>query len=63
MSIFKLFDSYSLRARLFPALLAAAPALAALGLLISWKSFDLSSIFATLAIFVLLFTLSDYARI
>ena len=62
MSIFKLFDAYSLRARLLPALLAAAPSVAALMLLISWRSFDLTSTFATLATFVLLYALSDFAR-
>ena len=62
MSVIKLFDAYSLRARLLPALLAAAPSVAALMLLISWKSFDLTSAFATLATFVLLYALSDFAR-
>ena len=62
MSVIKLFDAYSLRARLLPALLAAAPSVAALMLLISWKSFDLTSTFATLATFVLLYALSDFAR-
>jgi hypothetical protein len=62
MSVIKLFDAYSLRARLLPALLAAAPSVAALMLLITWKSLDLTSAFATLATFVLLYALSDFAR-
>lgn len=61
-SMFKLFDAYSLRARLFPAIIAAAPALAALALLISWKSFDLSNLVATLGLLVLLFAIADLSH-
>ncbi len=62
MDAFRLFDAYSLRARLFPAIVAAAPALAALPLLISWKSFGLSNLIATLGIMVLLFAIADFSR-
>lgn len=62
MEAFKFFDAYSIRARLFPAIIAAAPALAALTLLISWKSFGLSNLIATLGILVLLFAISDFSR-
>lgn len=62
MNLFKVFDAYSLRARLFPAIIAAAPALAALVLLISWKSFELSNVILTVAIFVLFFATADFAR-
>lgn len=62
MEVFKLFDAYSLRARLFPAIVAAAPALAALALLISWKSFGLSNLIATLGLLVLLFAIADFSR-
>jgi len=62
MDALKVFDAYSLRARLFPAIITAAPALAALILLISWKSFELSNATATLAIVVLLFAIADFAR-
>ncbi|WP_080436233.1 hypothetical protein [Burkholderia ubonensis] len=62
MDLLKVFDAYSLRARLFPAIIAAAPALAALTLLISWKSFELSNAIAMLAVFVLLFAIADIAR-
>lgn len=58
----KVFDAYSLRARLFPAIIAAAPALAALALLISWKSFELSNVIATISVFVLLFAVADFSR-
>jgi len=62
MDVFKLFDAYSLRARLFPAIIAAAPALSALALLISWKSFGLSNLVATLGLLVLLFAIADLSR-
>ena len=61
MEVLKIFDAYSLRARLFPAIIAAAPALAALTLLISWRS-DLSNAIATIASLVLLFAIADLAR-
>ena len=62
METLKLFDAYSIRARLFPAIIAAAPAFAALALLISWTSFGLSNVIASLGILVLLFALADLAR-
>ena len=62
MEAFKFFDAYSIRARLFPAIIAAAPALAALTLLISWKSFELSNLIATLGMLVLLFAIADFSR-
>lgn len=62
MEIVKVFDAYSLRARLFPAIIAAAPAFAALALLISWRRFELSNAIATVAILVLLFAVADFAR-
>ncbi|MFT3941569.1 hypothetical protein [Rhodopseudomonas sp.] len=60
--LFKFLDAYTLRARLFPAVLAAAPALAALALLISWERIALSNVIATGALLVLLFALADFAR-
>jgi hypothetical protein len=62
MDMLKVFDAYSLRARLFPAIIAIAPALAALALLISWKSLELSNSIATVAVLVLLFAIADFAR-
>ncbi len=55
-------DAYSVRARLFPAILAAAPAFAALALLISWERIALSNIIATTALLVLVFALAEFAR-
>lgn len=62
MDYFKFFDSYSLRARLFPAIIAAAPAFAAIALLISWKSFEISNAIATVAAVVMLYAIADFAR-
>lgn len=62
MEVFKFFDAYSIRARLFPAIVAAAPALAALTLLISWKTFGLSNVIASLGILVLLWAIADFSR-
>ncbi len=58
----KIFDAYSLRARLFPAIIAVAPALAALALLISWRSFELSNAIVSIAMLVLVFAMADFAR-
>lgn len=60
--MFKFFDAYSLRARLFPALLAILPALAALAILISWSKFGLTNFIATAAIPVLVYASADIAR-
>jgi hypothetical protein len=62
MDYFKFFDTYSLRARLFPAIIAAAPAFAAIALLISWKSFEISNAIATIAAVVMLYAIADFAR-
>lgn len=60
--MFKFLDAYSLRARLFPAILGVAPALAALALLISWEKIALSNTIATAGLLVLVFALADFAR-
>jgi hypothetical protein len=61
-AIVRFFDPYSLRARLLPAILGAAPALAAVLLLISWRTFELSSIVGVLGSLALVYALSDWAR-
>lgn len=62
MEIFKFFDAYSIRARLFPAIIMAAPALAAMTLLISWKTFGLSNMIVSLGLLVMLFAIADFSR-
>jgi hypothetical protein len=61
-AMLRFLDPYTIRARLFPAALGAAPALAALLLLISWKTLELSNVVATFAALVLVYALSDWAR-
>src|ERR1700675_91449 len=58
----KYLDAYTLRARLAPAIIAAAPAFAFVALLISWSRFSMSNAIATIGLTVLLFALSDFAR-
>ena len=60
--MFKYLDPYTLRARLSPAIIAAAPAFAAIALLISWSSLSVSNSIATIGLVVLLFALADLAR-
>jgi hypothetical protein len=55
-------DVYTVRARLFPAIIAAAPAIALAAVFVFWESFHLQGVIATLALAVLLFVLSDVAR-
>jgi hypothetical protein len=61
-TMLRFLDAYALRARLFPVIIGAAPALAALTLLISWKSFQLSNIVATVGMLVVIYALADWAR-
>jgi hypothetical protein len=60
--VFKYLDPYTLRARLSPAIIAAAPAFAAIALLLSWTQFSLSNTIATAGLVALLFALADIAR-
>ena len=55
-------DSYNLRARLFPAILGIAPAIALAAISISWNQIGLPQVIATVAVGVLFFTFSDIAR-
>lgn len=55
-------DAYTIRARLFPAIIGVLPAPAVLALLITWTNVSLTNILATLAIFVIMFVLADFAR-
>ncbi|WP_346295752.1 hypothetical protein LRC39_22945 [Rhodopseudomonas sp. P1] len=55
-------DSYALKARYYPALLATIPALVALAIVISRAKFSLTTGIASLAIPVLVFAAADIAR-
>lgn len=58
----KFFDAYTIRARVFPAIIAAIPALAMLILLVSWTGLALSSGIATIGLLIILYMFSDFAR-
>lgn len=58
----KFFDAYTIRARVFPAIIAAIPAVAMLVLLVSWAGLALSSGIATVGVVVVLYMFSDFAR-
>ena len=55
-------DYYTLRARLFPAIIAAAPALALATAWVSWDGLNISQLLGTIAICVVLYAFSDVAR-
>ncbi len=58
----KFLDAYTLRARLFPAIIGAAPAFAAIALLISWDKIALSNLVSTGGLLVIVYALADAAR-
>jgi hypothetical protein len=58
----KFFDGYTIRARVFPAIIAAIPALAMVILLVSWTGLALSSGIATIGLIIILYMFSDFAR-
>lgn len=58
----KFFDAYTIKARVFPAIIAAIPALAMLIVLVSWTGLALSSGIATIGLVVILYMFSDFAR-
>jgi hypothetical protein len=57
-----IFDAYIMRARLAPAILAGAPAFALAIALVSWGSFGLTHVIATVALTALFAAFSDVAR-
>jgi len=62
MNAFKLFDAYSLRARLFPALWASASVIAAIALIVPWHRFSIFHAIGSVAVPVVLFAMADLAR-
>jgi hypothetical protein len=62
MSALKIFDAYSLRARLFPILFASASLLVALAVLIPWHRLSWTHAVAGIAVPVILFVAADIAR-
>ncbi|RWP25157.1 MAG: hypothetical protein EOR02_29960 [Mesorhizobium sp.] len=55
-------DAYSIRARLFPAVLAIAPAIALATVAVTWNHLSLPQVVTTLAVGVLFVGFSDIAR-
>ncbi|MCY1191561.1 hypothetical protein D9M72_28040 [compost metagenome] len=62
MEIFSQFDTYSLKARVFPALIAGFPTLLLLFVLVPWDHLALSQVIAASMGLVLLFAFADMAR-
>lgn len=62
LEVFKIFDAYSLRARLFPALIAGLPTLALLIVLVPWNHVGLPHAIAVAVAMILLFAFADVAR-
>ncbi|PSH62222.1 hypothetical protein [Phyllobacterium sophorae] len=60
--VFKQFDSYTLRARVFPALIAGLPTLAMLFFVIPWDRLGISHLIASTMAIVLLVAFADVAR-
>lgn len=56
------FDAYSRNARIYPAIIAVAPALAAMALLVSWSGISVSNSIAAFGILLILYAASDVAR-
>lgn len=62
MEILSHFDTYSLKARVFPALIAGLPTLTLLFIIVPWDHLDLSHAIAAVMGAVLLFAFADMAR-
>jgi hypothetical protein len=62
VEIFKSFDTYSLKARVFPALIARLPVLALLFVLVPWNHLGLPHLIVTTVGMVLLFAFADVGR-
>lgn len=58
----KFFDHYSRRARVYPALIAVAPGIAALMILFTWQGVTVTSSVASAGLLVIFYAMSDLAR-
>jgi hypothetical protein len=58
----KMFDQYSRNARIYPALIAVAPAIAALMILFTWHGISVTSGVASVGLLAILYAMSDLAR-
>src|SRR5712692_8676930 len=62
MDAFKFFDAYTLRARIFPALIATASVIILLGAVIPWQRLSWMHLFASAAALIILYAMADLAR-
>ena len=62
VGMFGLPDTYTIKARIFPALLAVLPGLALAAVMVSWRQLGISHVIATGAAMVLMYAFSDLAR-
>lgn len=62
MDIFSQFDTYSLKARVFPALISGLPTLVLLFMLVPWDRLALSQVIAASMGLILIFAFADLAR-
>nr|WP_314481822.1 hypothetical protein [uncultured Pseudomonas sp.] len=62
MELLKQFDTYSLKARVFPAIIAGLPTLALLFIIVPWDHLGISQAVAALMGFILVFAFADMAR-
>lgn len=60
--IFKFFDTYNLRARVFPAMVAGLPTLALILAVVPWDRLELSHLIASAMALTLIWAFSDVAR-
>src|SRR5215471_10333831 len=58
----KMFDPYSRNARIYPAVIGVAPAIAALVILFTWRGISVTSGVASVGLLVILYAMSDLAR-
>lgn len=58
----KMFDHYSRNARIYPAVIGVAPAIAALVILFTWHGVSLTSGVASAGLLVIFYAMSDWAR-
>ena len=59
---FKLFDAYTIRARILPALIAGLPSISLPFVLVPWSHLGISNVVFSTMSFVLLYAFADFAR-
>lgn len=62
MGVFKIFDAYTLRARIFPALVASAAVIVGIVAIIPWDRLSWAHAIASAAVPIILYVVADIAR-